>query len=757
MPQGTHPKQAHHIRLTDAILGYQWLEIMGRIFKLPKFGSEDLNITARLVYYLAGGVIVFILVFVAVVAFIAPEVTRRAVILAGITIPASLVVMTLVRRSKVRTAGNFLAALLWLIVTGDALITGGVSAPIIMGYMIVIILGGLLWVQKTNFIILSLCISAVIVIAIIQTRGLLPATIEYSPIARASIYTFFFILAIVLQGVNAFNMRELLKRSQKSATHYRSLLENIPITTYINGLDPDSPTEYVSPQVEKMLGYPREAFTNDPLFWTKILHPDDASIVLKHNRHTSKTHQAFEMEYRVIAQNKSVIWLKDDAILVTDDVGTPLYWLGVWTDITSSKQAEEEQKNLINGMTKRTIQLQTAADIARAATSILDINELLPNVVNLIRDHFEYYYVGIFLRNETNEWAVLRAATGEMGKKMIDDGHRLRVEDSSMIGWCITHRQARIALDVGEDAVRFANPLLPLTRSEIALPLITHADVIGAMTIQSEQPTAFSAVDLTALQAMADLVANALENARLFTERVTLTKELELQNEELERFTYTVSHDLRSPLVTMRGFLGYLRQDAEVGDMERFDNDLNRIARAVDKMQALLNELLELSRIGRIVNPPENVPFVEIVWETVELLSGPIEAGNICLNIADEFPSVYVDRLRISEVVQNLLSNAIKFMGDELNPSIEINTRGTDVDGKPIFYIRDNGIGIEPQYHDRIFGLFNRLNPEIDGTGIGLTLVRRIVETHQGHIWIESEPGKGSTFYFTLPIQETTK
>jgi signal transduction histidine kinase len=463
------------------------------------------------------------------------------------------------------------------------------------------------------------------------------------------------------------------------------------------------------------------------------------------------------MEYRVIAQNKSVIWLKDDAILVTDDVGTPLYWLGVWTDITSSKQAEEEQKNLINGMTKRTIQLQTAADIARAATSILDINELLPNVVNLIRDHFEYYYVGIFLRNETNEWAVLRAATGEMGKKMIDDGHRLRVEDSSMIGWCITHRQARIALDVGEDAVRFANPLLPLTRSEIALPLITHADVIGAMTIQSEQPTAFSAVDLTALQAMADLVANALENARLFTERVTLTKELELQNEELERFTYTVSHDLRSPLVTMRGFLGYLRQDAEVGDMERFDNDLNRIARAVDKMQALLNELLELSRIGRIVNPPENVPFVEIVWETVELLSGPIEAGNICLNIADEFPSVYVDRLRISEVVQNLLSNAIKFMGDELNPSIEINTRGTDVDGKPIFYIRDNGIGIEPQYHDRIFGLFNRLNPEIDGTGIGLTLVRRIVETHQGHIWIESEPGKGSTFYFTLPIQETTK
>jgi signal transduction histidine kinase len=413
--------------------------------------------------------------------------------------------------------------------------------------------------------------------------------------------------------------------------------------------------------------------------------------------------------------------------------------------------AEKEQSNLVDGMTKRTIQLQTAAEVARAATSILDINELLPNIVELIRNHFDYYYVGIFLTDEKSEWTVLRAATGDMGAKMIELGHRLKIEDSSMIGWCIAHKESRIALDVGEDAVRFVNPHLPLTRSEMALPLITHGEVIGAMTIQSDKPGVFSRVDTTALQTMADLVANAIENARLFTERVSLNKELELQNEELERFTYTVSHDLRSPLVTIRGFLGYLRQAAETGDLEHFDKDLDRISKAVDKMQALLNDLLELSRVGRVVNPPEDVSFEEIVRETADLLSGQLEAGNVRLNIADNLPRVHVDNLRISEVIQNLISNAAKFMGEQSNPTIEIGMQGTDTDENPIFFVRDNGIGIDQKFHEKIFGLFNRLDPAIEGTGIGLTLVKRIIEIHGGRIWLESELGKGTTFLFTLP------
>ena len=731
---------------------------MKKLLEFPDYGNDELNTLARTIIYLSSGLLLFSIIFVAIVPFFTPSLLGRFLSIAVLGILTSIGIILLVRNKKLQTAVIVFTILLWLVVTIFSITAGGVSAPITIGYVIVILVSGLISNRTIGIITVLLCMGTGISIAIAETAGILPEPIIYSPIVRISIYVFFLLMVITFQRINIVNINELIKHSENSELRYRSLLENIPTTTYINRTGINSETEYVSPQVEKLLGYPHEAFTDDPLLWTKILHPDDAERVLSESQRTSNTEETFEMEYRIVAKDKRVVWVKDEAALVRDNRnGNPIYWLGVWTDITSRKQAEEEQYDLVNGMTKRTIQLQTAADIARAATSILDINELLPNIVELIRNQFEYHYVGIFLMDELNSWAVLRAATGEMGTKMIETGHQLKAEDSSMIGWSITHKEARIALDVGEDAVRFINPLLPLTRSEMALPLITHGEVIGAMTIQSEKPAAFSRVDITALQAMADLVANAIENARLFTDKVNLNKELEAQNEELERFTYTVSHDLRSPLVTIRGFLGYLRNDAESGDMERFDKDLNRIANAVDKMQALLNELLELSRIGRITNPPENVPFEEIVRETADLLSGQLEAANVNLNISGEFPTVYVDKLRITEVIQNLINNAAKFMGEQPRPTIDVGTQGLDNDSKPIFFVRDNGIGIDPKFHDRIFGLFNRLDPDVEGTGIGLTLVKRIIEIHEGRIWLESELGKGSTFFFTLPASTPYK
>jgi PAS domain S-box-containing protein len=503
-----------------------------------------------------------------------------------------------------------------------------------------------------------------------------------------------------------------------------------------------------------MLDYSQEEFLKDPLLWQKIIHPDDRERVLAENSLSAESGLPFHVRYRLFTRDQKVVWVRDEAILVKDEAGTPQYWIGVWTDITTLKNAEDEQAELISILTKRTIQLQTAAEVSRAVSSILDINHLLPAVVDLICNHFDYYYVGIFLVDDSQNWAVLKAATGEMGRKMIMIGHRLSIGDSSMIGWCIAHRQARIALDVGVDAVQFRNPYLPLTRSEMALPLITHNEVIGAMTIQSTMAAAFSSVDITALQTMADQVANAIQNARLFAERSSLIDELERRNNELERFTYTVSHDLRSPLVTIRGFLGFLRQDATSGDLVRFDTDLHRIANAVDRMQALLNDLLELSRVGRIINTPEDIPFRQIVDETIDLLSGPIEARKISLQVEENLPTIHGDHTRLIEIMQNLISNAVKFMGGQLHPEIKIGTRGNDDDGKPILFVRDNGMGIEPEYHDRIFGLFNRLHPEIDGTGIGLTLIQRIVEVHGGRIWLESQPGEGTTFLFTLPRSE---
>jgi signal transduction histidine kinase len=237
-------------------------------------------------------------------------------------------------------------------------------------------------------------------------------------------------------------------------------------------------------------------------------------------------------------------------------------------------------------------------------------------------------------------------------------------------------------------------------------------------------------------------------------ERERLIAELEARNTELERFTYTVSHDLKAPLITIRGFLGFVESDAQAGNAERLREDMGRIIEATDKMQRLLTELLELSRIGRMMNPPQAAPFEAIAREALAQVHGRLEAGGVQVELAANLPTVDGDRIRLVEVVQNLVDNAAKFMGPQPAPRIEIGQRGRDTDGKPILYVRDNGQGIEPQYHERVFGLFNKLDPLSEGTGVGLALVKRIVEVHGGRIWLESEgAGQGATFCFTLPAE----
>jgi PAS domain S-box-containing protein len=239
------------------------------------------------------------------------------------------------------------------------------------------------------------------------------------------------------------------------------------------------------------------------------------------------------------------------------------------------------------------------------------------------------------------------------------------------------------------------------------------------------------------------------------TEREKLINELEGKNSELERFTYTVSHDLKSPLITIKGFLGFLEQDAVNGNTVRLKADIQRISNATEKMQLLLNDLLELSRIGRLVNPSQNVNFQELVREAMELVQGQIQSRGIQISIQENLPVVYGDKQRLVEVLQNLIDNAAKFMGDQPAPRIEIGLNGYE-HGLPVFYVRDNGIGIDPVHHDRIFGLFNKLDAVSEGTGIGLALVKRIIEIHGGRIWVQSETDKGATFFFTLRVESAS-
>jgi signal transduction histidine kinase len=167
-----------------------------------------------------------------------------------------------------------------------------------------------------------------------------------------------------------------------------------------------------------------------------------------------------------------------------------------------------------------------------------------------------------------------------------------------------------------------------------------------------------------------------------------------------------------------------------------------------------LNDLLELSRIGRMKNESTINPFNEILQEAIGLVEGRLMERRVTLRIEENLPAVYGDRPRLVEVLQNLLDNAAKFMGDQPESYIDIGWVSDNAQQeRSTFFVRDNGIGIAPEHFERIFGLFNKLDPRSEGTGIGLALVKRIIEVHGGRIWVESEAGQGTAFFFTLPTQ----
>ena len=227
-------------------------------------------------------------------------------------------------------------------------------------------------------------------------------------------------------------------------------------------------------------------------------------------------------------------------------------------------------------------------------------------------------------------------------------------------------------------------------------------------------------------------------------------EKLKEKHDEMERFTYMISHDLKSPLITVTTFLGYLAQDLERADGKRANEDMRHINDAAGKMGKLLEELLEISRIGRTVNAPVRATFRELVDEAVLMVAGQVTSRGVALRIGDERVLLSGDRPRLVAIWQNLVENAVKYMGDQKSPVVEIGVEGSGPGS--VFFVRDNGMGIDRENRERIFGFCAKLDPSSEGIGLGLAVVKRIIELYGGKIAVESEGlGRGACFRFTLP------
>lgn len=677
-------------------------EFLKDLFKPPMFENEEETHQAFLLNVILWGLVIVPVPYV-IFSFVAEnEIPWRAVIQSGVGEAVNFFLLFLLKRRYVRIASALQVALLWAFFSVSAFTGVGVQGEsYLLGYPLVIIIAGLLLGGPVALGVAVVSVLSGLVMVHLQNQGML---IE---VDRPAIGTWVLSLAIfpmgaLLQHLSSRTVRNALRRAKLSEERYR-LISNVSFDyTFENRIDKngDSTLVWVGGAFEKMTGYTLEEYVATG-GWLGHVHPDDLEKDAQDMQKLFNNLEVVSSEIRTFTKNGDICWERTFAYPVWSKEENRLVGIvGAVQDITAQKLAEEKLKDIHLQQAAILDNIPDMAWMKDLDSRYIAVNEQFMKACGMTMEE-------IIGKTDSEVWQPHYAERYRYDDlEVIQSGQRRRVEElqedqSGREYWVETIKTP----------IRNAN-----------------GEIIGTTGIARE----------------------ITERKKAELEREKLITELELKNAELERFTYTVSHDLKSPLVTITGFLSYLEKDARSGNFEKFDNDLKRIRHAVDKMQMLLRDLLELSRIGRIINEPVETSVGEIVREALALVDGQLQARGVRVEYTDEDLKIFGDRVRLVEVMQNLLDNAVKFMGSQPHPQIRIGAI-RDEQGKPIFFVQDNGIGIAPQFSNRIFGLFNKLDADSQGSGVGLTLVKRIIEVHGGRIWVESQPGEGATFYFTLP------
>jgi signal transduction histidine kinase/DNA-binding NarL/FixJ family response regulator len=472
--------------------------------------------------------------------------------------------------------------------------------------------------------------------------------------------------------------------------------------------------------------------------------------------------------------------------------------------VEKNKHLLQQNERMFQMLERRHKLLETAARVGQMVTSILDMDDLLKHTVNIICSEFNFYYSGIFLLSEDRKWAVLRAGYALAGRKMMAENYRLPVDEKSMIGNSIIKQQAKIALDVAGEVSRFKNPFLPDTRSEMALPLIVKSEALGALTVQSDQLNAFTEEDVTSLQAMADQIAIAINNAQLMFKLEDATAELVRTKtfEAIATATGEAIHWVGNKAAPIPGSVKRVREDltyilalaAQLTEEEAKDETLAAAvetireeaeAKGIDlkktlaemsamkknRLQALVSveSLLEdldiaensavtiLSIKEGLIGPARkrnnaSVSLREMITGTVASMGLP--DGVVELEWAENMPNVFVDARQVEQVFNNLIKNAWEAMHE--TPAPKIHVRGMR-DSNPNFVlvtVKDNGPGIPKEIQEKIWVSFFTTKGGRGGTGLGLSAVMQIVNQHGGSISLVSEVGQGAMFSVRLPVDK---
>jgi len=631
-------------------------------------------------------------------------------VLIAISILPILASLVLVRRQKFELTAICLAFLLITMITLMATRGLGVHHISLLGYPAILIVASLVTRKRIMVIITLYNILCVAWLVFGELSGAFVPTI----LVRSVVGDFFSVATIVVLTAimvglithslfrSSLQLKKELGERALTEQKYRAIFDNA-----IAGIFQSTPNGrfmQVNAALARMYGYasPEDMIASVTDIAAQLYVNPELRVALHQRLANGEQIKNFEsLDYR---KDGSTFWTSANMQEICDEQGILRFYEGTVEDISLRKSMETERRQ--------------ANAVLQQFKNIMDESNDAIFIIDPATSHYQYFNG--------------RACT--------------------MLGY--THEELS-DMAVTNVAAHIANLDVWLARVELVRE---NNGLIFETSYRRKDGTSFP-VEVSARlleyakgQAIVAFVRDITERQRAEREREKLINDLEAKNNELEQFTYTVSHDLKAPIITIKGFLGFLEKDISNNKPENVHKDVVRINDAVDKMHSLLSELLELSRIGRMMNAAELIPFHELVQTALDNIHGRLAPRNITVQTQPNLPAVHGDRQRLTEVLQNLLDNAAKYMGAQPEPRIEIGQQGGE-NHKPIFYVKDNGIGIAPEYHERIFGLFNKLDPKSDGTGIGLALVKRIVEVHGGRVWLESDgvPGKGSTFYFTLP------
>jgi signal transduction histidine kinase len=421
-----------------------------------------------------------------------------------------------------------------------------------------------------------------------------------------------------------------------------------------------------------------------------------------------------------------------------------------------------ESARLLEQTQKRAGELETVARVSTAASTILQVDQLLQTVVDLAQDRFGLYFVSIFLYDSEKEILHMAAGSGEMGRAIVAEETIIAMkEQRSLVAKAARERQPVFVNDVHSESAYRPHPLLPETRAEMVIPMIVADGLVGVLDLEADLANAFTRDDLRIQTTLAAQVAVAVQNAMLYAEQLETTAKLREVDRLKSEFLASMSHELRTPLNSIIGFADVLLEGLDGPLNPRMEEDVFLILESGRHLRELIGDILDMSKIeaGMMELRYEALNPHQIAQEVIATASGLVHGKNLdfLLDI-DAAPDATIDadRTRVMQVMLNLMGNAVKFtQKGTITLSMKLE------DAHLYTAVKDTGIGIAPEDLPIVFEQFRQVDGSLTrvagGTGLGMPISKKLIELHGGEIGVQSILGEGSTFWFTLPKERHTQ